>query len=204
MLLTLLKCRPLFPRLRCRRLAGFISQLCSSVSVHRTMSFNKPRETEPHNFDLQVHLDITTTSLLFLSLPCLMNKKIMLEYRKLYGTKNLSELQYPVPLQPLSKNFPSRQNEERKTVEMAAFFQSSPGLHGTFGLMVAIKIIYFLMEIVKIGSFFLVPVGLLYLLKPLRGMRFLGTVVIDGRPLIFMSTQILNLELTFTYSPLQF
>lgn len=54
--------------------------------------------------------------------------------------------------------------------------------------MVAIKIIYFLMEIVKIGSFFLVPVGLLYLLKPLRGMRFLGTVVIDGRPLIFMST----------------
>jgi len=38
---------------------------------------------------------------------------------------------------------------------MAAFFQSSPGLHGTFGLMVAIKIIYFLMEIVKIGSFFL-------------------------------------------------
>lgn len=53
----LLKCMPLFSRLRCR-LADFIFQLCSLVSVHRTMSFNKPRETEPHNFDLQVHLDI--------------------------------------------------------------------------------------------------------------------------------------------------
>lgn len=72
-----------------------------------------------------------------------MNNKIMLDYRKLYGTKKVGELQYPLPLQPLYKNFLSEQNEERKAVVMAAVFPSSPGLYWAFDLVEAVEIILF-------------------------------------------------------------
>lgn len=141
MLLLLLKCMPLFSTPRCR-LADFIFQLCSLVSERRTMSFNKPRETEPHNFDLQVHLDITP----LLCSSCLF---LVLWITKLYVTmENFAEQRIPVNFNILFLHSPCPRicpltNEERKDIGKVTGFPSSPRQLEAFDLMVVTKMSLF-------------------------------------------------------------